>query len=144
MVLMVLQLKLSWQPQVLFFCAFSFDFISHVIYCVGISTLYLGLCAGLWFCRELNLCGFEDGVFLQNVLLRLVVTKGLVKKQKTKTKMDVTLLSSCSGHSMAQCAVLHILSLGRKMLSDKGRKWMCMLRQIQKCKCLYYVKGVKT
>lgn len=29
----------------------------------------LGLCAGLGFGRKLHLCGFEDGVFLENVLL---------------------------------------------------------------------------
>lgn len=46
---------------------------------------YLGLCAGLWLSRELDFCGFEDGVFLKNILLRLVVTKRLGKKERRIT-----------------------------------------------------------
>lgn len=42
-----------------------------------LRTLYLGLSAGLWFSRELDLGGFEDGVFLENILLGLIVTKWL-------------------------------------------------------------------
>lgn len=33
------------------------------------SVCYLSLCASLGFSRELDLRGFEDGVFLEDVLL---------------------------------------------------------------------------
>ena len=41
---------------------------------------YLGLSAGLGFSRELDLGGFKDGVLLEDVLLGLVMTKGLERK----------------------------------------------------------------
>ena len=38
---------------------------------------YLGLRTGLRFGGELDLCGLQDGVLLENVLLGLVVTERL-------------------------------------------------------------------
>ena len=42
-----------------------------------VSMSHLGLCAGLGLGRELDLGGFEDGVLLKDVLLRLVMAKWL-------------------------------------------------------------------
>lgn len=48
-----------------------------------VSISHLGLCAGLGLGRELNLSGFEDGVLLKNILLRLVVAKRLQEHTHT-------------------------------------------------------------
>lgn len=42
-----------------------------------VSISHLGLCAGLGLGRKLDLGGFEDGVLLKDVLLRLVMAKWL-------------------------------------------------------------------
>lgn len=47
------------------------------MFCGGVVVSYLSLCASLGFSRELDLCSFEDGVLLEDVLLGLVVTKRL-------------------------------------------------------------------
>lgn len=58
---------------------------------------YLGLGAGLRLGRELDLGGFEDGVFLENILLRLIVTKrleGHSKNQEHVNPLETSLLFS--------------------------------------------------
>lgn len=55
---------------------------------------YLGLGAGLGFGRELDLSGFEDGVLLENILLRLVVTKRLERQSKNQTHVKQPLLNN--------------------------------------------------
>lgn len=55
----------------------------------AVRVSHLGLCAGLRFSGELDLGGFEDGVFLEDVLLRLVVTKRLAKNKNKKTNHNV-------------------------------------------------------
>lgn len=57
--------------------------LQSVLYTDYYITDYLGLVAGNRFGRELNLCGFQDGVLLQDVLLGLVMAKWLKNKNKS-------------------------------------------------------------
>lgn len=76
------------------------------------QVCYLSLGAGLWFSRKLDLCGFEDGVFLENILLRLVVTERLENKEKHMKTNTIQRSKRCfeplreASHSLLHSALL--------------------------------------
>lgn len=51
--------------------------------CVG----YLSFRCDYWFRRKLHVCCLQDGVLLQDVLLRLVVAEGLRAKRRTAAEL---------------------------------------------------------
>lgn len=61
---------------------------------IVVCLCYLGLGAGLRLGGELDLGGFEDGVFLENILLRLIVAKWLQGQGKDHVCVKQPLLNN--------------------------------------------------
>lgn len=58
--------------------------------CAVLQSAHLGFVADHRFGRELDFSGFEDGVLLEDILLRLVMAKRLQNNVRTRTHTEQT------------------------------------------------------
>lgn len=69
----------------------------HVVHYTSRTLTDLGLVAGHRFDWELHLCGFENSVLLQDILLGLVMTKRLKHRNRCTSTVLITWQVSHSG-----------------------------------------------